>query len=166
MTTCTRCGRALSDPISISIGMGPVCRANDATERQIPMSKDKHDLPFDADLGDIVFGPGWDGSPHFNIPLRHIHHSPAGWSWGYGGSGPADFALNILAHFVDGTKLEFEDPVRLWDGTNVPVVVWNLHQLFKRDFLENLPQDGGETIVGSVIRTWLRERGVPAEAIR
>jgi hypothetical protein len=48
----------------------------------------------------------------------------------------------------------------------VPVVVWNLHQLFKRDFLENLPQDGGETIVGSVIRTWLRERGVPAEAIR
>ncbi len=31
-------------------------------------------------------------------PLRHVvHHSPSGLSWGYGGSGPADTALSILA---------------------------------------------------------------------
>lgn len=31
-------------------------------------------------------------------PLRHIErHSPDGFEWGYGGSGPADLALSILA---------------------------------------------------------------------
>lgn len=30
-------------------------------------------------------------------PLRHrVRHSPAGFSWGYGGSGPADLARAIL----------------------------------------------------------------------
>ncbi len=31
-------------------------------------------------------------------PLRHIvHHSPTGFEWGYGGSGPADLALALCA---------------------------------------------------------------------
>lgn len=30
-------------------------------------------------------------------PLKHrVHHSPTGFEWGYGGSGPADLALSIL----------------------------------------------------------------------
>ena len=30
-------------------------------------------------------------------PLRHVVlHSPTGFGWGYGGSGPADLALSIL----------------------------------------------------------------------
>jgi len=32
-------------------------------------------------------------------PLKHIErHSPDGFNWGYGGSGPADTALSILAN--------------------------------------------------------------------
>ena len=32
-------------------------------------------------------------------PLPHIErHSPDGFEWGYGGSGPADLALSMLAH--------------------------------------------------------------------
>ena len=30
---------------------------------------------------------------------HHVYHSPTGFSWGYGGSGPADLALNILWDF-------------------------------------------------------------------
>ncbi len=31
-------------------------------------------------------------------PLRHVvRHSPTGMEWGYGGSGPSDLALSILA---------------------------------------------------------------------
>lgn len=31
------------------------------------------------------------------VPLRHrARHSPDGFAWGYGGSGPADLALSIL----------------------------------------------------------------------
>ena len=28
-----------------------------------------------------------------------VHHSPTGFEWGYGGSGPADLALSILCNF-------------------------------------------------------------------
>lgn len=34
-------------------------------------------------------------------PLRHIvKHSPTGFEWGYGGSGPSDLALAIMADFL------------------------------------------------------------------
>lgn len=168
VSTCTRCGRSLTDPISVQVGMGPVCRTKESLDRQIPMPKDKHDLPFDPETGDVTFGNGWDGAPHFNIPRRHIHHSPSGWSWGYSGSGPADFALNILAHFIDPTKLPLEDDtVRLWDGSSVPTVVWDLHQPFKEHFLATRSQHRAHTISGSEIRSWLRGSiMIPDDAIR
>ena len=35
-------------------------------------------------------------------PLKHIvRHSPTGMEWGYGGSGPSDTALSILADYLD-----------------------------------------------------------------
>ena len=34
---------------------------------------------------------------------HHIYHSPTGFSWGYGGSGPADLARSILWDFF-GTE--------------------------------------------------------------
>jgi len=35
------------------------------------------------------------------VPLKHIvEHSPTGFQWGYGGSGPADLALSILADCI------------------------------------------------------------------
>ena len=34
-------------------------------------------------------------------PLLHqVHHSPSGFEWGYGGSGPADLARSILADLL------------------------------------------------------------------
>lgn len=36
-------------------------------------------------------------------PLKHIvRHSPTGFSWGYGGSGPADTALSVLTDLFGG----------------------------------------------------------------
>jgi hypothetical protein len=64
------------------------------------VTDDRHDLPFDPATGDIVCRRDPDGTKHFNVPRRHVHHSPTGWEWGYGGSGPSDFALNVLALFV------------------------------------------------------------------
>jgi len=35
------------------------------------------------------------------VPLRHVvRHSPTGFEWGYGGSGPADLSLSLLTHAV------------------------------------------------------------------
>ena len=68
-----------------------------------------------------------------NVPHLVTHHSPAGYAWGYGGSGPADLALNILEWLLrrEGYR-----------GETVPCVAgrcfslaWDLHQAFKRDVI-------------------------------
>lgn len=42
-----------------------------------------------------------EGARAVGVPLRHwVRHSPTGFEWGYGGSGPADLARSILAHHL------------------------------------------------------------------
>ena len=55
--------------------------------------------------------------------LAVFNHSPTGFSWGYAGSGPAQLALAVLLKAGVGE----ERAVRL-------------HQLLKRDLIQNLPQ--------------------------
>src|SRR5918995_2636200 len=70
-----------------------------------------------------------DGTARSSIPQRHVHYAPKGFDWGFGGSGPADFALNVLAAFL---PLAAEDTgVALRDGTCVSEAAWALHQAFK-----------------------------------
>lgn len=59
-----------------------------------------------------------------NARLDLWNHSPSGFEWGYGGSGPAQLALALLAdHLGDDEKA-----VRL-------------HQEFKRKVIASLPHD-------------------------
>jgi hypothetical protein len=76
-----------------------------------------------------------------NVPWRIKKHSPTGMEWGYGGSGPADFALNILSVFIGQEEAER-------DG---------LYQLFKWDFVSSLPQEGG-TIQREKILEWIEAK--------
>jgi uncharacterized protein DUF6166 len=46
----------------------------------------------------IVAGDGRGRALNPRLDLRN--HSPTGFNWGYGGSGPAQLALAILAHFT------------------------------------------------------------------
>lgn len=73
-----------------------------------------------------------------NVPKRICYHSPDGFEWGYGGSGPSDFALNILSIYVGGEK------------------ALKLHQQFKQDFVAKLPKQGG-TIKKEDILKWIDE---------
>ncbi len=43
--------------------------------------------------------------------LRIRNHSPDGFNWGYGGSGPAQFALGLLMLYVDAdtAQLHYQD---------------------------------------------------------
>jgi hypothetical protein len=92
------------------------------------------------------------------LPLRHVVvHSPTGFEWGYGGSGPADLALSILAdHFGEHQKAR-----RRFSEEGVERA-WRLHQHFKWDFVAKLPQEADEWAIGSMfIDAWVarRERG-------
>lgn len=56
------------------------------------------------------------------------NHSPDGFSWGYGGSGPAQLALAILLHVTDDEEMSVR-----------------LHQAFKESYVSQWPQDSGGT---------------------
>lgn len=71
-----------------------------------------------------------------NVPHDIVLHSPTGLEWGYAGSGPSDMALNILALYTD------ED------------TAMRLHQDFKRAYIVNMPDEGGE-ITREQIEHWL-----------
>lgn len=58
---------------------------------------------------------------------------------GYGGSGPADLALNCLARFIP------------------PQDAWNLHQDFKWKFIAPLPEYGDIIKVEDVL-AWIKEK--------
>jgi hypothetical protein len=69
--------------------------------------------------------------------LDLANHSPTGFEWGYGGSGPAQLALAILADF----------------GLS-PNRALRLHQRFKFSVIGNLSGDHFE-LTGDAIRDWL-----------
>ena len=87
-----------------------------------------------------------DGEPY---QLRHIvYHSPDGFAWGYGGSGPADLALSILADHL-GECSAGEDP---WLGNPQ---CWRYYQPFKFDFVANWPMDVPFELHSEEIDAWL-----------
>ena len=69
-------------------------------------------------------------------------HSPTGFEWGYGGSGPAQLALAILAD---------------WLGNDDEAVI--LHQDFKRSVIASLPYRGW-TLTENEIRNALTMAGL------
>lgn len=142
MTTCLRCRRPLTNPASIQLRFGPTCWAIKQAELAAlaeASTFDLVDIPFDPSTMDIVCYRDARREIHVNIPQQRVWHSPAGFEWGYGGSGPADFALNILLLFVEPMYAE------MW------------HQDFKWAFVAPLPEAGG-TIPGDAIREWIAER--------
>jgi hypothetical protein len=77
---------------------------------------------------------GWrdaNGTAHVEVDGRALdprldldNHSPTGFEWGYGGSGPAQLALAMLAHVIG------ED-----------AVAHRLHQRFKWQVIAHLDRD-------------------------
>ena len=54
---------------------------------------------------------------------KRINHSPTGFSWGYGGSGPAQLALAVMMKMLEGNEEYIKD-----------------YQKFKFDVIARLPQ--------------------------
>lgn len=82
-----------------------------------------------------------DGEVYVNVQTRFVHHSPTGFGYGYGGSGPSDLALNILGAFL------------------LPPEAFRLHQDFKWGFISGLNINEQEhTISGRIIKAWIEQR--------
>lgn len=160
---CKRCRRPLKNPIAQKLGLGKVCAQKLGVPfgaPKLPTGQGAHGeldepLPIDQPfIGDVkLWREGDDKRAMANIPRTCEIHSPDGFEWGYGGSGPADLALNILNAFVppdsDGRKSTI-----CRKGT-CSYTADSLHQQFKSDFIAGMPEEGG-TISGDAIREWLR----------
>ena len=75
--------------------------------------------------------------------LPHVcRHSPDGFEWGYGGSGPADLAFNILYDYLLRTKCK---------GAKYMAI--DLHQSFEWDLIAG--QGTELSVTGDEIEEWL-----------
>lgn len=101
-----------------------------------------------------------------SIPRSVIWHSPDGFNFGYGGSGPADLALNILNAFVPPVERDDSDdytgetlatdPVPCFKGKCSHFAAQH-HQAFKAEFIAGLRDPGG-TIAAATIQAWIASR--------
>jgi hypothetical protein len=113
---CRRCNRHLTSEPGRSQGIGPICAKKEANRDIMDQSESDNDQIVPYDGGDIFIrrisntriGPGGQMSIGFdtcsdivtNVPRRIYDHSPTGYNFGYGGSGPADFAFNVMLMFL------------------------------------------------------------------
>jgi hypothetical protein len=133
-SNCRVCRRKLSNPTSVMLGIGPVCRGKVKGEN-MPMTRDLEDVVLlDTPITEgIIFGRE-GGKRVTNIPRVAELHSPDGFEWGYGGSGPADFALNILEAVL--SSIRYNGPRKeLQSGDKVFELSERLHQPFKSSFI-------------------------------
>jgi hypothetical protein len=142
-STCVRCGRQLTDPRSIENGIGPVCAQRGLWQMEFFEKEGTVNSTIPYDGGDIVVCRD-DSGTVVNVPHKHVYHSPTGFEWGYGGSGAADLALNILALFTD-----YEHAFRY-------------HQDFKWKYIASLPKKRGR-IPRDVVIGFLKKQGAPLE---
>ena len=106
----------------------------------------------DARIDGVTCWRAPDGTARSSIPQRHVHYAPGGFDWGFGGSGPADLALNVLARFLP--LAPNAGGVALRDGSTVSEAAWALHQAFKYDLIATLPRAGGH-ITARMIEEWI-----------
>jgi len=144
---CGRCQRKLKSQPWADLGFGRVCAGRMGINVSAAISAmNSNRIPLlenPKGAYDINLKRKPDGTPEVNVPHAIVHHSPDGFEWGYGGSGPAELALNILASMI-GQEAAQRD---------------GLYQKFKWDFIAVMPEDGG-TIKATDVDVWLKENGV------
>ena len=153
MTTCRKCGRVLKNPVAILKGIGPVCERK---EGYLVTSKDQHegnnDVIIGYDGGDIFIERlGKNGEQttvsgcRTNIPLQNDAKSPTGYNFGYSGSGPACFAMNVCLLFFKHAADAYEH-----------------YQEFKRKFVagHNEGDPNRLDIPRAAILSFMEERGI------
>ncbi len=89
-----------------------------------------------------------------NVPHLVVQHSPSGFEWGYGGSGPADLALNVCQWYLIHIGYRGEKS-QCYDG-NCFSLAFVLHQRFKSEFIATAPREG-ITIPIERIAEWFDE---------
>lgn len=80
-----------------------------------------------------------EGGVSRSLPLRLDleNHSPTGFEWSYGGSGPAQLALAILADATgdDELAVRLHQPFKWRHVATLPKVFWAMNESVVREFV-------------------------------
>lgn len=141
---CRRCGRALTNPISVKTGYGPECRSALGITTPTAMSQyqdRQHHQPLHSTA---IATRAADGAIETNVPHLCCHHSPTGFEIGYPGSGPADLALNLAESVARRLGYnEIGSPVACNVEGYACRIAFDAHQEVKA-LVAALPPEGGE----------------------
>lgn len=87
-----------------------------------------------------------------NCPHYIIKHSPTGQEWGYGGSGPADLAINTLYHAIElCPEVMAINPIAgERENDNKLRKVLPIYQEFKRTQIATIGEEGGFIPIESI----------------
>lgn len=88
-------------------------------------------------VGDVHVYEGDERQRKLPVMLDHVNHSPDGFAWGYGGSGPAQLAYAIL-----------------WDFTNDADKSQRFYQDYKWAVVSKLPREAWH-ITAESVDEWL-----------
>jgi hypothetical protein len=103
-----------------------------------------------------------DNELYTNVPHLVIHHSPSGYEWSYGGSGPADLALNILEWHLRREGYRGQT-VQCFEGRCF-WLTWHLHQAFKQDVIAACDRQEAH-IPLETVTNWLATHRLVAEPV-
>jgi hypothetical protein len=155
----------LTDPDSIRRGIGPECSTYAVSAEAGLCRRNEFSDEFD---GSILFeqalvlkragraGDADHARPVItNVPHLVVHHSPDGYEFGYGGSGPADLALNICQLYLNIAGYQGRT-MKCYDGS-CWMLAYSLRHEFKERFIANAPHEGW-TIPFTDIDAWFRQK--------
>lgn len=158
---CGICGRPLTNPTSVAVGIGPVCRgwrtlAHVSTIQGCDRMTDFTDGYIGQPMHEgIVLERDEAGRVFTNVPHFAVDHSPSGYEFGYAGSGPADLALNICEALVRDLGIGGRR-IRVYDG-EVFAEAQRIHQDFKFRYIAGVAREGA-TIDYNEAASWVQAR--------
>lgn len=94
-----------------------------------------------------------------NVPHLVQKHSPDGYGWGYGGSGPSDLARSIIENML--RLMEHKGTLAPWRDLGEPIFMdsYMLYQDFKLQFIATVPDESIERIIPYLlIVAWINEK--------
>lgn len=152
---CMVCNRPLKDPASIERGMGPVCAAKKAAKD----SEGKQDNYISEPIENGLILKRKGNISMTNIPQLIVDHSPDGFEWGYGGSGPSDLALNVVDLIL--TKIGFNGSKTKCRKGVAFIKSYELYQDFKWDIISKIPKNGA-VIPYDQMKSWIEKKISPS----
>lgn len=99
----------------------------------------------------LVCSRGQSGA-YVNLPHLIVRHSPTGFEWGYGGSGPAELALNCLWCMLEPPACA----LHYWTDVEQRELTTMMYQTFKFDMIATIPRSGG-SVPADLICHWIAE---------